>query len=183
MEQGELYGGQFVGKRVVLRSGRVAKWTMELGVIYTYLRANEMLIFDFLLRRRNAKMELIKWMRENLFSFKQINLSKMWKAIFGKAESGQFDESETVTIVELYSNLFYTLSLEPLLSQLQLSNVLLECLRQAMGTTPLTQSTGSKCPKNSCSWPPNCCSRPTSTRCWCTCATTTSSALTPKLQI
>lgn len=36
-------------------------------------------------------MLTIRWMREHLFTFKQINLSKMWKAIFAKIDSGLFD--------------------------------------------------------------------------------------------
>ena len=43
-------------------------------------------------------MQIIKWLRENLFTFKQISLSKIWKSIFTKSESGQYDESEIVTI-------------------------------------------------------------------------------------
>lgn len=43
-----------------------------------------MQVFEFLNRRTSSKIETIKWMRENLFRFKQIDLSKMWKAIFGK---------------------------------------------------------------------------------------------------
>lgn len=70
-------------------------------------------------------------MRENLFSFKQINLSKMWKAIFYKISSGLYDESEIVSMIEIYSNLFYTLSIEPLVDRMALTNMLVECLRQA----------------------------------------------------
>jgi hypothetical protein len=52
-----------------------------------------MQVFEFLNRRMSSKMETIKWMRENLFTFKQINLSKMWKSIFVKIESCLYDES------------------------------------------------------------------------------------------
>lgn len=44
-------------------------------------------------------MEIIRWMRENLFAFKPINISKMWKAIFQKNETGVHDESEVVSII------------------------------------------------------------------------------------
>ena len=35
----------------------------------------------------------------------------MWKMIFVKISEGAYDESEIVSIVEIYSNLFYTLSI------------------------------------------------------------------------
>ncbi len=44
-------------------------------------------------------MELIKWMRSNIFTFKQINLSKMWKLMFAKIKSNLYDESEMVSIL------------------------------------------------------------------------------------
>ena len=57
-------------------------------------------------------MEIIRWLRNNLFGIKPINLSKIWKYIYLKSEKGNHEESDIVTIVELYSNLFYTLSLD-----------------------------------------------------------------------
>ncbi len=41
-----------------------------------------MSVFEFLSRRQSAKMSLLKWMRANLFNFKHLNLSKMWKLLF-----------------------------------------------------------------------------------------------------
>lgn len=76
-------------------------------------------------------MEIIQWLRANLFVIKPINLSRIWKHIFLKTEKGDHDESDIVTIVELYSNLFYTLSLDPMVSKEELVNALLECLRQS----------------------------------------------------
>lgn len=84
-----------------------------------------MQVFDFLSRRNSSKIETIKWMRENLFNFKQINLSKMWKAIFSKISSGLYDESEIISMIEIYSNLFYTLSIEPLVDRMALANTLI----------------------------------------------------------
>lgn len=75
-------------------------------------------------------MEIIRWLRENLFKIKPINLSRIWKYIFIKNDRGIHDESDLVTIVELYSNLFYTLSIDPLASKEALTNILIECLRQ-----------------------------------------------------
>jgi hypothetical protein len=76
-------------------------------------------------------MEIIHWLRSNLFTIKPINLSKIWKFIFLKGEKGIYDESDIVTIIELYSNLFYTLALDALVSKEQLTNILLECIRQS----------------------------------------------------
>ena len=44
-------------------------------------------------------MEIIRWLRSNLFGIKPINLSKIWKYIFLKSEKGNHDESDIVTIV------------------------------------------------------------------------------------
>jgi hypothetical protein len=57
-----------------------------------------------------------------------------------KNDKGSHDESETVSIIELYSNLFYTLSIEPLISKEALTNILIECLRQALGSYYFIQS-------------------------------------------
>jgi hypothetical protein len=119
-----------VGRRVVLADGRICKWKINLSVIYHFLK-NEMLVFEFFNNRSNSKMEIIRWLRANLFTIKPINLSRIWKYIFLKSEKGLHDESDIVTIVELYSNLFYTLALDPLISKEELTNVLLECLRQS----------------------------------------------------
>jgi hypothetical protein len=81
-------------------------------------------------------------MRENLFIFKPLNLSKMWKSIFIKNEKGNHEECEIVSIIELYSNLFYTLSIEPLISKEALTNILIECLRQALGIIYFIQNFG-----------------------------------------
>jgi hypothetical protein len=55
----------------------------------------------------------------------------MWKTIFAKIDSGMFDESEIVSMIEVYTNLFYTLSIEPQVDKEKLVNILMECLRQA----------------------------------------------------
>lgn len=34
-------------------------------------------------------------------------------------------------MIEIYTNLFYTLSIEPNIDELKLANILMECLRQA----------------------------------------------------
>ena len=82
-------------------------------------------------------MEIIRWMRENFFTFKHINLSKMWKLIFSKLESFMYDESETISIIEIYTNLFFTLSIDPLVNKESLTNILIECIRQANGNIPI----------------------------------------------
>lgn len=69
--------------RALLANGHISKWKIHLPAIYAYLKV-EMNIFDFLNRRVNSKIETIKWMRENLFKIRQMDLSKMWKSIFGK---------------------------------------------------------------------------------------------------
>lgn len=49
----------------------------------------------------------------------------MWKAIFSKISSGLYDESEIISMIEIYSNLFYTLSIEPLVDRMALANTLI----------------------------------------------------------
>jgi hypothetical protein len=126
----QVYGSEFISKRALLPNGHISKWRISLPVIYRFLKA-DMQIFEFFNRRANSKIEAIKWMRENLFRFRQIDLSKMWKSIFGKIESRAFDESEIISMIEIYTNLFYTLSIDPLVEKAKLANVLIECLRQA----------------------------------------------------
>ena len=46
-------------------------------------------------------------------------------------------------MIEIYSNLFYTLSIEPNAQQLKLACVLVECLRQANCTYEIRQSIAS----------------------------------------
>lgn len=129
----QVYESEFVGKRAVVRGGHISKWRISLPAIYSYLKA-ELQVFEFLNRRTNGKIEAINWMRHNIFAFRHIDLSKMWKAIFAKITSRTYDESEIISMVEIYTNLFYTLSIEPTVSRLSLANILVECLRQAHGT-------------------------------------------------
>lgn len=83
------YQGVFVGKRHIMPDGYISKWTVNVNVIFNYLK-NEQQIFDFLIKRQKAKMDLIKWLRENLLKIKHINLSKFWKIIFIKSQSTYF---------------------------------------------------------------------------------------------
>lgn len=69
-----------------------------------------MLIFDFLNKRREAKMELLTWLRRNLFKIKELHLSKFWKNLFMKYLSKVYPEAEVINLVDLFSNVFYTLS-------------------------------------------------------------------------
>jgi len=58
-------------------------------VIHSYLK-NELQIFDFYYRRRKAKMQMLQWLREDLFKIKQLNLSKFWKLLFAKYQTNQY---------------------------------------------------------------------------------------------
>jgi hypothetical protein len=49
----------------------------------------------------------------------------MWKLIFSKLESFMYDESETISIIEIYTNLFFTLSIDPLANKESLTNILI----------------------------------------------------------
>ena len=42
-----------------------------------------------------------------------------------------YDESDTISIIEIYTNLFFTLSIDPLVNKDTLTNILIECIRQA----------------------------------------------------
>lgn len=48
----------------------------------------------------------------------------MWKLLFAKIGSYLYDESETISLIEIYSNLFYTLSIDPLVNRNALSDIL-----------------------------------------------------------
>jgi len=78
-------------------NGDVSKWVVNIPVIFHYLK-NELLIFDFLMKRDKAKADLIKWLRENLLKIKQINLSKFWKLIFIKMQSVSQKDKDVITL-------------------------------------------------------------------------------------
>lgn len=107
------YRGNFRGKRHVLPDGTISKWKVNLSCIYFYLK-NESQVFDFLHKRKKAKMELLVWLRKHLLSFKQLNLSRFWKLILLKTASNQYSERDIITMPELFANVFYTLSIDEL---------------------------------------------------------------------
>ena len=76
-------------------------------------------------------MEMLGWLRKNLLNFKQINLSKFWKLIFLKTSSNIYLERDVINLLELYANVFYTLSLDELTPKEPLVNSIIECFRQA----------------------------------------------------
>lgn len=51
-------------------------------------------------------------------------------------------------MIEIYTNLFYTLSIESNIDELKLVNILMECLRQANGKLKDIQSFESSSQKN-----------------------------------
>lgn len=85
-----IYKGQFLNKRVIAPNGSISKWRINLSVIYFYLK-NQQQIFEFFNRRKKAKMTFLKWLRQELFNFKHLSLSKFWKLIFAKFVSNIYE--------------------------------------------------------------------------------------------
>jgi len=68
---------------VIHPNGSISKWKVQVDVIFNYLK-NELQIFDFFLKRKEGKMEMLQWLRKDLFKIKEINISKFWKILFVK---------------------------------------------------------------------------------------------------
>lgn len=62
-------------------------------------------------------MEILTWLRRNIFTIKELNLSKFWKNLFIKYLSNLYPETEVINLIDLFSNVFYTLSQEELISK------------------------------------------------------------------
>ena len=95
---GSFYEGSFQGRRHIMPSGVMSKWIVNIPVIYFYLK-NETQIFEFLIRRREAKAELLRWLRENLLRIKQVNLSRFWKSIFYKYLAPEAGGRDNINLV------------------------------------------------------------------------------------
>ena len=66
------------------------------------------------MRRRNSKMIILKWIRENLFEFKATVISSFLKIIFVEhtdsvRSKDQMFIDQSISPVDVYANIFYPL--------------------------------------------------------------------------
>ena len=127
-----IYKGELLNRWVVLPDKRVFKWQIEPEAIFKYIRV-EGELFMFLMRRRNCKMILLKWIRDCLFAFKATIISNFFKMIcseHGKALA-QGDKDlidQSISPTDLYANLFFPLQFD--LRKDLLVDLILEVQRQ-----------------------------------------------------
>ena len=70
------------------------------------LSHNELETFGVLLRRKNAKMSLLKWIRGKMDSNKIINISAYWRGILDYYERDK-ENPKLISPSDVYSNIFH----------------------------------------------------------------------------
>lgn len=132
-----VYECQFLDRWLVHPNRTIRKWVLDLDVVFNYLK-QESDLFLFLIRRKNSKMIVLRWIRSNLFGLKVTILSSFWKYLFDEYVGAlrQQDKArmeQRISPQDVYANIFYTVDEEKTLSEEQrqrFCDIVLECVRQ-----------------------------------------------------
>lgn len=115
----------------------IRKWVLDLETIFKYLK-QESDLFLFLIRRKNSKMIVLRWIRNELFSLKVTILSSFWKYLFDDfLNATKLQEKwrieQCISPQDVYANIFYTIDEEKTLAKdlkERFTDIVLECVRQ-----------------------------------------------------
>jgi hypothetical protein len=130
-----IYESTFLDRWLVHPGRSIRKWVLDLEVVFNYLR-QESDLFLFLIRRRNSKMIILRWLRNNLFTLKVTTLSSFWKYMFDDYISAVRAQDkprveQCISPTDVYANIFYTVESELQQDQRQrFADLILECVRQ-----------------------------------------------------
>jgi hypothetical protein len=113
------------------------KWVLDLDIVFNYLK-QESDLFLFLIRRKNSKMIVLSWIRNNLFNLKVTILSSFWKYLFddyvtAMRQQEKWRIDQCISPMDVYANIFYTVGDEKSLLEEQrqrFADIVLECIRQ-----------------------------------------------------
>lgn len=116
-----MYDCQFLDRWLVHPNKVIRKWVLDLEVAFHYLK-QESDLFLFLIRRKNSKMIVLKWIRNNIFSLKITLLSSFWKYLFDEYINANKTQEkakieQTISPGDVYANIFYTIDDDKTLSE------------------------------------------------------------------